>query len=249
MNASLNNATNTPINILTAKQSKSTAAQTRTSSTDVTTAVSELRNLWETTGSHVRSSRESLYDFLGRTYELSRKLEGDCAATKALKMYVCNMHTKVKGVARKSPAELLLVASMGAEQFALRSKYKRLFLNATTKKVPPDSESFKDWLETSGGLVKALVATVESTFGINRDTRPKATSLVALKNQLLSAYAQFETEERIVDAQYDGFTVVLFHRKPGSTCSARVASLSDKSIIRRAMMLAMNELAEADSAA
>lgn len=127
---------------------------THTDPTDlkVSTALDEVRGLWT-------SHRSSLYEFLGVVYEYAKSISKDKVALDELRQIVRERHInpkRARSVDVKEPVELILKASMGAEQPSLRSHYKRLLKKASAEGVLPNRESFKVWLEKSGGIVETL---------------------------------------------------------------------------------------------
>lgn len=205
---------------------------------EVNRAIADLRDLWAATDGLLRSSRDSLYEFLGVTYEFSNGLSADSALVGDLRLSVRALYNSDKeksAAAKKSVEELLLAASMGIEQASLRSKYKRILLNASAASVSPARESFKLWLTESGGVVNALRATVGALRPKDASAAKKPKAIDSLMSDLIAQYAQLPKEHRTFAANHKGFTVVLYYTRPGTTEAARIAELADPSAVERAI--------------
>src|SRR5258708_7715056 len=60
---------------------------------EVNQAIADLRDLWFATDSLVRSSRDSLYEFLGVTYEFAKGLGADTALLSDLRLSVRTLYS------------------------------------------------------------------------------------------------------------------------------------------------------------
>ncbi len=205
---------------------------------EVNQAIADLRDLWSATDGLVRSSRDSLYEFLGVTYEFAEGLGADSALVIDLRLSVRTLYDGDKeknAVKKKSVAELLLAASMGIEAASLRSKYKRILTNACAAEVPPDRESFKVWLRGTGGIVDALKVTAGALKPNDTSVLKKPRAVESIMSDLIGQYAQMPKEQRTFAGNHKGFTVVLYYTKPGTTEAAKIAELADPSVVERAI--------------
>lgn len=137
------------------------ANEMRRSSTEwsLTSAVAEVTSLWASTSRSLDTARDGLYNFLGATYEHALRVAADEGSLRDLRNQVRLAYTSKKQAAcivSASPDALLLLAALGVRQGSLRSKYRALLDKAAHEQVPRDRESFKVWLRSSGGVVKAL---------------------------------------------------------------------------------------------
>jgi len=134
---------------------------TPTSSEDwsLTAAVAEVTSLWTNTSRSIVAARTGLYIFLGATYEHAHNVQRNSSALHELRLEVRRQFSsdrQKKRIGSASAEELLLVSALGVNQGSLRSKYKALFAKAANEQIPRDRESFKFWLWSNGGIVKAL---------------------------------------------------------------------------------------------
>lgn len=211
-----------------------------TNSASLNITIDALRGAWHQTEAAIQSSREGLYNFLGLTYQYAVEIGSDDDRVTALRRTVRALYesdTQKKKIGEKSAAELLLAASMGIEQAALRSKYKKLLVSAAKDKVPADVESFKNWLTQSGGVVSALKATVGglSTKKISSAQR----SVESLMSDLISTCDESPTEDRTFSATYNNFAVVLYYTHPITKATHRIAVLADPAAVEAAIRNAL----------
>jgi hypothetical protein len=216
-------------------------------------AISVLQSLWTDTDAMAKSSRDALYDFLGVTYEFSKRLSLDGPIVQALRSLVRDLYTnksKKKAVSDKSVVELLLAASMGLSQAGLRSKYKRILENATG--VDPDRESFKVWLRDSGGIVKALSVTVAAVActspSSSASTGETEQSDSSVAGDLIARCTSPDWKSPRAGGHYLGFKVGLFYTDYGNGKTMQVAVISQKSIVRSAMRMAAKDAESATPA-
>ena len=255
MDSSTNNVLALGTRLLRANIAPPQVAQITSTDPTLKDALSELTDLWSTTNSMVRSSRDALYEFLGATYQFSKPIGDNDTLVKDLRASVRAQFTDDKqkqSVSKKHVRELLLAASMGIKQASLRSKYKRILANAEAAQVPPDRESFKGWLERVGGIVSALASAVRALEPSSKTCHATSQSIVSKAADLISRYDLMEKEDRTFDSKHLGFTVVLFYTNPITNKAAQVAVLDDRTIVERAITLAhkdVTHLMELDVAA
>jgi hypothetical protein len=207
-------------------------------------AISILQSLWTDTDAMAKSSRDALYDFLGVTYEFSKTLGTDGPVVQALRGSVRDLYankSKKQAVSDKSVVELLLAASMGLSQAGLRSKYKRILENASDADVNPDRESFKVWLRASGGVVKALAATLSAAISdSSRKELPgdahQSDSSVA--GDLIARCTDPSWKGTAALGSFLGFTVALVYTDAVSGRKTEVAVFANNSLVRSAIKMA-----------
>ena len=244
------------INLSTRLHQANVAAPEMASVTDddptLRDAIAVLQSLWTDTDAMTKSSRDALYDFLGATYEFSKTLSSDGPVVQALRGSVRDLYTnksKKKAVANKNVIELLLAASMGLSQAGLRSKYKRILESATRADVIPDSESFKVWLRDTGGIVKALSLTVAAMTrtapSSSSSTGETEQSDCSVAGDLIARCTSPDWKSPLVGGNYLGFKVGLFYLDEGTGKMMQVALISQKSIVRSAMRMAVKGIASA----
>jgi hypothetical protein len=204
-------------------------------------ALAEVDNLWRSTGSAVLSARESLYDFLGATYEHAQLIAGKPATLLELRATVRHLYDsdKQKKVVESAPAaQLLLTMALGVAQGSLRSKYKALLARAAGEGVPSDRESFKGWLRHNGGVVLALKDGVDSGVRKPRTPTPQR-SFESCAGDLICDFGLRPSEERAFTAEpYKGFVIALFYVDPATKRVYPIADLVDTKLVDDAVRLA-----------
>jgi hypothetical protein len=210
----------------------------------LSSALSEVKGLWNSTETAIQSARESLYEFLGATYEHAQLVSRSPVALGELRstvrrQYVSDHHKKR---AEQAPAEeLILTVALGIGQGSLRSKYKALLSKALDEEVPFDRESFIDWLRNTGGIVKALQETISSP---DRKVAPTAhkRSFDSCAGDLLRDLHSRPLEERALTKEpYKGFAIALVYVDPKTKQIRLVSELTDGELIEHAVRLASEQ--------
>ena len=125
--------------------------------------LSETSGLWTAHERAAHGARIQLYAFLGAVYEHGAAVAQNELALAELRRNVGQLYATARWqrtANNKSAHELLLLATMGVAQPSLRSKYKRVLLEAANANVPPDRESFKIWIRKARGIVDLLAGPV-----------------------------------------------------------------------------------------
>jgi len=217
---------------------------THVTASGLETNISYLNGLWSSTTAALNSSRDALYDFLGATYELSKRIALDEAMKIQLQDHVRVLYTSDRqknSVKNKSVDELLLAAAMGIDAASLRSKYKKILLNASKAAIDPDIESFKAWLKETGGIVNALLGAVQAMKPASKTTSPSM-PVKSLEADLISQYPSLPKENRVFPRHYDGFTVVLYYTEPGTNDAAEVSVIADRTLVVSAVRIAHKDI-------
>jgi hypothetical protein len=226
---------------------------TPTSSEDwsLTAAVAEVTSLWTNTSRSIVAARTGLYIFLGATYEHAHNVQRNSSALHELRLEVRRQFSsdrQKKRIGSASAEELLLVSALGVNQGSLRSKYKALFAKAANEQIPRDRESFKFWLWSNGGIVKALRDAVSDDAPPPRPVR-SIRPFKSCAGDLLKTRTTKPIEKRMFDKQpHDGFVIVLFYIDPQTKQTRLMAELNDVGLIDQAVRLSSEQLADAPAA-
>jgi hypothetical protein len=211
----------------------------------LTDTLLELKDLWSSTNRALEASRESLYGFLGVTYERAASISLDNAALTELRSIVRRAYESdrdKKRVASASAEELLLVAALGIPQGSLRSKYKRLLATARDEGVPADRDSFRHWLKRTGGIVNALRDAIDESAPATPSRSSAARSFDSCAGDLLRNRASNPVEERAFTKEpHRGFVLALFYVDPQTKQVRLLAELNDGGLIEQAVRLATDE--------
>jgi hypothetical protein len=248
MNTPNNNVIQISTKFVTANIATPETSFVASADASVNEAISELRDLWSATNGLVRSSRDSLYEFLGVTYKLAKQYGADDGVARDLRASVQALYVsdaQKKPVAKKSIEELLLASAMGIAQASLRSKYKRILLNATGAGIAPDLDSFKVWLGRTGGIVNALADAVLATELTSAKAKTPESSAKSQEADLIANRPLMEKEDRTFVNQYRGFTVVLYHTDPNTKETFRLAVIAERGVVEGAIKAAHKELTPA----
>lgn len=222
------------------------------SSSDASSTIEEINNLFVVARSQIQSSRDTLYDYLSRIYE-AQVTQGDSAAflgslvqarnaiesklnrtpwtTKNLKR---DSHGNVlQDDKRMQATEHLLYISMNGMLIysSLRSKYKKIVRLALEKSIDP--KLFTTWLKDQGGVVKALANFVE------RD--PSAGKQAVDIREIVQQYTLHAPSKPTIDLPYtvtkNQFSVVVVYHNPQTKMVHHLGSLSEEKEVNTVIRL------------
>jgi hypothetical protein len=221
-------------------------------SREASVTIEEINSLFVAARSQMESSREALYEYLGRVYTAQRTY-GDSMSFVGSALNARNRIEKTlgrplwtekalkkddNGVVRSDEKQLVLtdhllfVSTNGKQIYgSIRSKYKRLIKMAIDEQVEPSR--FVGWVKAKGGVVKALANVVE---------REPTTDLVredidsVIRNYTLSATLK-PTIELPWTETANQFSVVLVYSDPIGRKVHQVGTLKEEKDVQAVIRL------------
>lgn len=221
-------------------------------SSDATSTIQEINNLFVVARSQMQSSRDTLYDYLSRIYQ-AQVMKGDSAAfldslvqarnaietTLKRPLWTTKSFKKDKeGNAlpdekrMQATEHLLFISTNGMQVYgSLRSKYKKIVRLALEKSIDP--KLFTKWLKDQGGVVKALANVVER----EPTTDKEAVDINALVQQYTLSAQSKPTVELPYNVTKNQFSVVVVYHNPQTKAVHHVGTLSEEKEVNSVIRL------------
>lgn len=221
-------------------------------STDASSTIQEINNLFVVARSQMQSSRDTLYDYLSRIYE-AQVTKGDSAAfldslvqarnaiETALKrsLWTTKSFKKDKDgnvlpdeKRMQATEHLLFISTNGMQIYgSLRSKYKKIVRLALEKSIDP--KLFTKWLKDQGGVVKALANVVEREPSADKE----AVDINALVQQYTLSALSKPTVELPYNVTKNQFSVVVVYHNPQTKTVHHVGTLSEEKEVNSVIRL------------
>lgn len=230
----------------------STTTITGLSSSDASSTIQEVNNLFVVARSQMQASRDTLYDYLSCIYE-AQVTKGDSAAfldslvqarnsietTLKRSLWTTKSFKKDKDgnvlpdeKRMQATEHLLFISTNGMQIYgSLRSKYKKIIRLAVEKSIDP--KLFTKWLKDQGGVVKALANVVER--------EPSADTEVVDIKELVQKYTLSALTKPLVELPYtptkNQFSVVLVYHNPQTRTVHHVGTLSEEKEVNSVIRL------------
>lgn len=206
-------------------------------------SIEELAVSFETTVGLSISSRDALYEFLGKTYEAANVISKNTNQIAELRDYVRGIFVGKKektSVAKKVTFDLLLIACIGTGSASLRSKYLKILKRAEEALIPRNTDAFKVWLRSSGGVVKAQQALLEFSATVAPKKSVPTIDIDTVIADLTVRNKEFPPSNERCATEHNGFSVVLYYTDPTTGKCLRVSEVSELNCVRSVLRAAHN---------